>query len=139
MKKAIGGASRTVAIGLLVISLCVYGFFRLLDHLDGDWNQPKVIFQDTNVTNPDLASLENCEWKDRSLVVLDDRKAASFGYLVRGKYFHMSFDPSENLSNDDSTNHVSINNSNECHSAFPTPGPQPKSRPPTAKFLRKVQ
>ncbi len=111
---------------------------RAIDHFDGDWNQPAVIFQNTNVTNPDIASLINCQWKDRCLEVIDDRKEASFGYLFAGRYYRLSFDPSKNLTNDDSAHYVSINNTNGFSSAFPTVGPQESPLPRNARFLRNV-
>ncbi len=139
IREAISKATQAVVIGLASLFFVAYGCSRIADNFDGDWNQPKVIFQNTNVTNPDLASLENCQWLDRSLVVIDDRREAGFGYLVRGKYFKVRFDASENLSKDDSTNHVSVNNANGFYSAFPTSGPQLAPIPKDAKFLRKVQ
>ena len=107
--------------------------------MEEQWEQPFVSFTNTNITNPDLNSLQNCEWMGKELRVVDDRKEAAFGYLFKGNYFRVQFDPSEVLDHETSAKCVSIDSNNKFYSVFPTAGPQQTAQPANAKFLRTVK
>lgn len=121
--------------------LILWAGYKLLVAVDDSFFEPAVLIRNTNIANPDLASLENLEWSEgqRKLMVIDRSRRAAFGYLFEGKYYRASFDPSRNLGPDNSSTFFYIGPDGKTSSDYPAEGPTLSPMPQNPRFLRSLR
>ena len=131
--------AKALATVFIAIVLCGYLGF-CCSNITNPPPKPWILFDDTNKTNPDTTSFQNCEWSqsDKSIIPKDKSRSFSFGYLFKGSYNVMYIDSTKHANFDDSTAFWGfVGEDGKAYSYFPF---QVKKTPvPTnAKFLRPV-
>lgn len=128
-------------VSSLLTPFIFWAGYKLLIAVDDSFFEPAVLIRNTNIANPDLASLENLEWNEgqRMLMVKDRNRRAAFGYLFGGKYYRASFDPSRNLGPDNSSTFFYVGPDGKTWSAYPAEGPTLSPEPAHPRYLRTVR
>jgi len=128
-------------VSSLLTPFIFWAGYKLLIAVDDSFFEPAVLIRNTNIANPDLASLENLEWNEgqRMLMVRDRNRRAAFGYLFGGKYYRASFDPSRNLGPDNSSTFFYVGPDGKTWSAYPAEGPTLAAMPLEPRFLRPLR
>ena len=125
-------------IGLLFF--CGYLGLKSLCSVTNPPPAAEILIRNTNITNPDTASFQNCQWSDteKAMIPVDQSKPFSFGFLFEQEYRVLSVDPTKDATFDDSAAFWGfIENDGKAFVYYPfsvKPTPLPKG----AKFLREV-
>lgn len=133
-------AWRAIAAFTAMTILCVYLGLTCLCNITNPPPKPWILVNNTNISNPDIASFKNCEWSeaDKSMVPKNESQPFSFGYLFSGEYRIVEFDTTKDPHFDDSAAFWGgLEDNGHIWSYYPCVIRRPPM-PATARFLRAV-
>ena len=86
------------------IILCGYIGLTSLFNITNPPPKPWILIEYTNISNPDTASFQNCEWSQeaKAIIPTEESKPFSFGYRFKNEYRIVSIDTTKSPRFDES-------------------------------------
>ena len=86
------------------IILCGYIGLTSLCNITNPPPKPWILIEDTNISNPDIASFQNCNWSQeaKAMIPNDKSRPFSFGYKFMNEYRVLRVDTTKSPRFDDS-------------------------------------
>ncbi len=122
------------------IILCGYIGLTSLCNITNPPPKPWILIEDTNISNPDIASFQNCNWSQeaKAMIPNDKSRPFSFGYRFKNEYRVVNIDSTKNAKFDDSAAFWGwVGNDGSVWSYYPYVIRKPPM-PGNANFLRRL-